>query len=394
VTDAFKLNSEKLSYFKLRANVARVGGATDPYLLNRTYSAATYNAISSFSPTSVLPPINLEPFQTSSYEFGSEMRFFRNRFSLDVTYYDQTTVNQIINVGTSRTTGYGSMTMNAGEIENSGIEIMFTGKVLENKSGLNWGINLNWGKNKSVVNSLYGGLSSYQISAGFGGATLRGIPGQDWGILWGLPFVRSADGKVVVDPNGLPKTTSAGINLGSVTPDWTGGITNTFNYKGFNLNFLTDVRMGGKFFSTTAWHSYPTGSYAVTTQNNVRENGLIVDGVFGDGKPNNVRVSAQDYYGGDWMWNNHEYSILDGSYVKLREVIFGYDFKLKKTSFIQKLNLSMVGRNLAILYRDISTRELGIDPEVGLGSGAAGVGFENFQIPTVRSFGINLRASF
>jgi alpha-glucosidase len=99
---------------------------------------------------------------------------------------------------------------------------------------------------------------------------------------------------------------------------------------------------------------------------------------------------------GTWyhLWNNHEYSILDGSYIKLREVIFGYDFKIKKTSFIQKLNLSMVGRNLAILYRDISTRELGIDPEVGLGSGAAGVGFENFQIPTVRSFGINLKASF
>ena len=394
VTEAFKLDLEKISYFKLRASVARVGGGTDPYLLSRTYAASTYNAISSFSPTSVLPPINLEPFQTSSYELGAEMKFLKNRFSLDLTYYNQTTVNQIINVGTSRTTGYGSMTMNAGEIQNSGIEIMFLGKVLEKESGLNWDISINWAKNKSVVNSLYGGLSSYQISAGFGGATLRGIPGQDWGILWGLPFVRNADGKVVVDNLGIPKTTSVGINLGSVTPDWNGGITNSFRYKGFNLNFLTDVRMGGKFFSTTAWHSYPTGAYAVTTKNSVRETGLIVDGVFDDGKPNNVRVSAQDYYSGGWMWNNHEYSILDGSYVKLREVIFGYDFKLKKTSFIQKLNLSMVGRNLAILYRDISTRELGIDPEVGLGSGAAGVGFENFQIPTVRSFGINLRANF
>ena len=394
VTDAFKLNSEKISYLKLRANLARVGGATDPYLLSRTYSAASYNSTSYFSPTSVLPPINLEPFQTSSYEFGTEIKFLKNRFSLDVTYYDQTTVNQIINVGTSSTSGYRSMTMNAGEIENSGIEMMFTGKLLENKSGLNWGISLNWGKNKSVVNSLYGGLTSYQISAGFGGATLRGIPGQDWGILWGLPFVRSAQGKVVVDPNGVPMTTSAGKNLGSVTPDWTGGITNTFTYKNFNLNFLVDVRKGGKFFSTTAWHSYPTGTYAITTQNNVRETGLIVDGVFEDGKANNVRVSAQDYYGGGWMWNNHEYSILDGTFIKLREVIFGYDFNFKKTNLFQKLNLSIVGRNLAILYRDKSTSELGIDPEVGLGSGAAGVGFENFQIPTCRSFGINLKATF
>lgn len=394
VTEAFKLDSEKISYFKLRANVARVGGGTDPYLLNRTYSAGTYNATSYFNPSSVLPPINLEPFQTSSYELGAEMKFLKNRFSLDLTYYNQTTVNQIINVGTSRASGYASMTMNAGEIQNSGIEIMFLGKVLEKKSGLNWDISINWGKNKSMVNSLYGGLSSYQISGGFGGATLRGIPGQDWGILWGLPFVRNANGKVVVDNLGIPKTTSVGVNLGSVTPDWNGGITNSFGYKGFNLNFLTDVRMGGKFFSTTAWHSYPTGAYAVTTQNNVRETGLIVDAVFDDGKPNNVRVSAQDYYNGGWMWNNHEYSILDGTFIKLREVIIGYDFKLKKASFIQRLNLSMVGRNLAILYRDKSTRELGIDPEVGLGSSAGGVGFENFQIPTVRSFGINLKASF
>ena len=109
----------------------------------------------------------------------------------------------------------------------------------------------------------------------------------------------------MVDNLGIPKTTSVGVNLGSVTPDWNGGITNSFGYKGFNLNFLTDVRMGGKFFSTTAWHSYPTGAYAVTTKNNVRETGLIVDGVFDDGKPNNVRVSAQDYYSGGWMWNNH-----------------------------------------------------------------------------------------
>ena len=326
--------------------------------------------------------------------FGSEMRFLKDRFSLDVTYYNQTTVNQILSVGTSRTTGYGSMKLNAGEIENAGFEVMFTGRILDNKSGLKWSANVNWAKNKSTVNSLYGNLTSYQISSGFGGATLRGIPGQDWGILWGLPFVRSDQGKIVVDQNGLPKTTSTGQNLGNVTPDWTGGLTNSFNYKGLNLNFLIDVRKGSKFFSTTAWHSYPTGAYEVTTKNNVRETGMIVDGVFENGKPNDVRVSAQQYFGGDWMWNNHEYSILDGTFVKLREVVLGYDFNFKKPKVFQKLNLSIVGRNLAILYRDKSTRDLGLDPEAGLGSGAGGVGFENFQIPTSRSFGINLRASF
>lgn len=157
---------------------------------------------------------------------------------------------------------------------------------------------------------------------------------------------------------------------------------------------MVDVRKGSKFFSTTAWHSYPTGSYEITTKNNVRETGMIVDGVFEDGKKNDVRVAAQQYYGGDWIWNNHEYSILDGTFIKLREVVLGYDFNFKNSKVFQKLNISLVGRNLAILYRDKSTKELGLDPEAGLGSGAGGVGFENFQIPTCRSFGINLKASF
>jgi len=394
VTDAFKLESKILSYAKVRVNIAKVGGDTGPYRLARTYSAGTYNAVATFRPTSTMPPLDLKPEETNSWEIGAETRFFDNRLSLDLTYYDQTTVNQILSVATSTATGYASMLLNAGEIENKGIEIMLTGAVLDKPSGLKWDVTLNWAKNTNTVNALYGKLESYRISAGFGGATTLGIPGEEWGIIWGLPFVRNDAGKVVVDSRGIPKTTNKAQKLGTVVPNWTGGITNSFNYKGFNLSFLIDARMGGDVFSTTAWHSYPTGTYAVTTANNVRETGLIVDGVFEDGTPNNVRVSAQDYYGGAWMWNNHEYSILDGSYVKLRELVFGYDFNVQKVKWIQKLNLSLVARNLAILYQDQSTKDLGIDPEVGFGGGEAGVGFENFQIPTTRSYGLKLKVNF
>lgn len=394
VLDAFTWKPNYISYLKLRANLAQVGGATDPYQLSRTYSAGSYAGISFFSPTSTSPPNDLKPFKTSSYEFGTDIRLFKDRFALDVTYYNQKTENQILSVGTSSTTGYRAIKLNAGEIENSGIELMLSAKVIENNAGLRWSSNINWAKNKSVVNALYGGLTSYQISPGFGGAKTLGIPGEEWGVLWGLPFVRNEAGKIVVGPNGLPNTTSAAKNLGNVTPDWTGGFANTFNYKGFNLYFLADMRMGSEFFSTTAWHSYPTGAYEVTTKNNVRETGLIVDGVFEDNTPNDVRVSAQAFYVGDWMWNNHEYSILDGTFVKLREVVFGYDFKIKNSKIFQKLNVSVTGRNLAILYRDKSTRDLGIDPETGFGAGAFGVGYENFQIPATRSYGINLKVGF
>jgi len=393
-TQAFKIQSDILSYVKLRGSWAKVGGDASAYQLDRTYGVGTFASISMFSPGLTYPPANLKPQITSSFEFGGDFRFWKNRLSLDVTYYDQTTVNQILSVATSLTTGYSAMKLNAGEIENSGLELMLNARAVDHPTGLTWDIGVNWGKNKNMVNALYGGLESYQISGGFGGATTVGIPGQPWGIIWGLPYVRNEAGKIVVGSDGIPLTTNVGKNLGNVTPDWTGGIRSVMKYKNFYFSFLLDGRKGGQFFSCTAWHAYPTGTYEITTLNNVRETGLIVDGVKEDGSVNDIRVSAQDFYGGSWMWNNHEYSILDGTYIKLREVVLGYDFIVKKVPWIQKFNISVFGRNLAILYRDKSTRELGIDPEVGLGGGDSGVGFENFQIPTTRSLGIKLALSF
>lgn len=394
VTDAFAINSPILSYAKLRGSWAKVGGDTGPYQLNRTYSGGTFNGVSVFNPVRTLPPTALQPEETTSYEIGADMRFWNNRIALDFTYYKQTTVNQILSVATSTTSGYSGQRLNAGEIANQGIEVMLSGDLLKNPKGLNWNLIVNWAKNKSTVNTLYGDLESYGISSGAGGVRTLGIPGKEWGIIWGLPFVRNDAGKIVVNENGIPVTTNDAQELGKVTPDWTGGITNSFRYKNVNLNFLVDARMGGDIFSVTAWHSYPTGAYENTVEDNVRETGLIVDGVFEDGTPNDVRVSAQDYYGGSWLWNNHEYSILDASYIKLRELSIGYSFSMKKIKALSKLNISLVGRNLAILYRSKGTEEYGIDPEVGYGGGERGVGFENFQIPTTRNYGFRLTAGF
>lgn len=398
LTKAFRIQSDKLTYAKLRFSVAKVGGDTDPYQLAGTYTASAFNGISLFQPATVFPPANLKPQQTKSYEIGTDLRFLRNKINLDITYYDQKTVNQILSVPTSPTTGYSAAKLNAGEIENKGIEVMFSAKLLESNNGLNWTTTINWAKNKDVVNQLYGGLTQYQISPGFGGCVTMGIPGQEWGSLWGLPYVRDPKNgnKIVVGSDGLPLSTNVAKNFGSVTPDWVGGINNSFTYKNFNFSFLIDAKWGGKFFSCTAWHSYPTGTFTVTTANHVRENGLIVDAVKQDGSRNDIRVSAQDYFGAanGWVWNNHEYSILNGTYVKLREVILGYDINVRNLHWIQKLNVSVFGRNLAILYRDQSTRLFGIDPEVGMGGGEYGVGFENFQIPTTRNYGFKLSVKF
>lgn len=394
LTDALNIKSSELSYAKLRASWAKVGGDTGPYRLDRTYSASTFNGISLFRPTGTMPPVGLKPEETDSYEFGLELSLLKDRINLDIAYYDQTTVNQILAVTTSIASGYRSQLLNAGEIQNKGVEIMLGAKIINQPNGFSWNANINWARNKNMVNELYSGLLSYPINSGFGGATIMAFPGEEWGIIYGLDFVRNVDGKVVVGENGIPLTSNTPSRLGKVNPEWIGGIRNAFQYKRVSLNFLIDVRMGSQFFSTTAWHAYYTGSFENTIQNNVRETGIIVDAVTEDNKPNTVRVAAQDYYGGEWIWNNHQYSILDGSFVKFRELTLGYQLNVGKIKGISGATISLFGRNLAILYRDKSTRELGIDPEVGFGGGDAGVGLENFQIPTTRNLGAKLSISF
>ncbi len=394
VTQAFKIRSEVLTYAKLRGSWAKVGGDTDPYQLDKTYTASSFNGISLFAPSLTFPPVNLKPQLTTSYEIGTNLRFLQNRFSLDVTYYDQTTVNQILTVTSSATTGYTGLKLNAGEIENSGIEVMFDGKIIRNPSGINWGLSINWAKDKNMVNTLYGGLTSYQISGGQGGFTTVGIPGQPWGILWGLPYVRDSKGRIVVGDDGIPLSTNVPKSLGVVTPDWIGGVTNYLKYKRFNLRVLVDVRKGGKYWSVGVKQSWATGVAMKTVENHVRENGLIVDGVKQDGTPNDVRVSAQEYFNGAWIWNNMEYQIVDGSYAKLREVALSYDINVKKIKWLSSLNVSVYGRNLAILYRSAMAKEYGLDPEIAMGGGEGSLGFENHQLPPTRDFGCRLSVGF
>ncbi|WP_162418545.1 SusC/RagA family TonB-linked outer membrane protein [Cyclobacterium roseum] len=389
LSEALDLNSTTLSHAQVRASLAQVGSDTDPYQLMGTYGTTTFNNISLFTPTAVKPPTNLLPEMTTSFEVGADLRFFSDRLSLDATYYRQVTENMILQVPTARSTGYASQLINAAEIENKGIELILRGSLMR-RGDFSWDATINWAKNTSTVVSLYEGLENITISSGFGGVRLVGTPEQPWGDLSGLPYVRDDAGNIMINPNGTPMTTNQQVILGNVTPDWIGGIQNTFRYRNFTFGGLLDFRMGGDFFSTTYWHSYPTGAFENSVQNDVRAEGIVVEGVQGDGSPNDIRISAQDYYNGSWVWNNHEYSIIDGSFVKLRELTFGYRFNIWK---LQNVTFSVFGRNLAILHRSAKAKELGLDPESAsqMGGGEAGTGFENFMPPTNRSYGFNLR---
>ena len=393
-TDALNIKSNLLSYGKVRASWAKVGGATSPYSLNRTYSAGTFGGVSLFSPNGTMPPLDLKPQTTKSYEIGTNLRFLNNRITLDVSYYDQKTINQILSVPISSTTGYSSELTNAGEIENKGVEVMLGASVIKNPNGLSWDISVNWAKNRDMVNKLYNGITTYIMGTGPGGIAVAGIPGQQWGALYGLGYQTDSKGNVMIDNTGVPVTSNTPKILGNTTPKWLGGIQNSFTYKKLTLGFLLDARWGSQFFSTTLWHGYSTGSAPITVANNVRETGIIAKGNTADGKLNTMRISAQDYFEGSWMWNNLEYPIIDGSFVKLRQLTLGYSFDVHKISWLNSLRLTLVGRNLAILYRNKVAKQNGIDPETGFGGGNAGVGWEDFQLPTTASYGLKLNVGF
>ncbi|WP_373496252.1 SusC/RagA family TonB-linked outer membrane protein [Aquiflexum sp.] len=392
MTDAFKIKTKNFNHFQLRASWAKVGSDTDPYQLLGTYSTTYFNNIALFNPPAVKPPANLKPEMTTSIEFGTDLRFFGDRLSFDATYYQQVTENMILQVPTARSTGFASQLINAAKIQNEGVELIIRGLVMK-RGEFNWNAVLNWARNTSTVVELYGGLENITISPGFGGARLVGTPGQPWGDISGLPYVRDENGNIKIAPNGTPMTTNQQEILGNVTPKWIGGLQNSFTYKNFTLGALLDWRVGGDFFSGTYWHSYPTGAFLNSVQNNVREEGIIVPGVKGDGSPNDVRISAQDYYNGAWVWNNHEYSIIDGSYLKLRELTLGYRFNVWKLS---NVNVSVFSRNVAILHRSAKAKELGLDPEAAsqMGGSERGTGFENFMAPTTRNIGFILKLNF
>ena len=395
-TDAFGLESDILSYGKVRAGWAQVGNATSPYQLLATYGASSdpFNGVAQYYYSRTLPPIGLEPEKTATMEVGVNLKFLNNRFGIDATYYDKVTKNQILAVDIAPSSGFNSMLLNAGEIENKGVELLLTGDILKSKSGLNWNMTINWAKNDNKVNELYGDLESYQISSSWGGLTIEARPGETFGIIRGSGYERNDAGEILIGDDGLPMATANPINIGCITPDWTGGIRNSFSYKNLNFSFLIDGRKGGDIFSVTQMFGAYAGILDFTAEGDIRENGLIADGVKEDGTPNDIVVGARPYFE-NW-YGIKETSIIDGSFIKLRELVIGYDLPktfMNKIKFLQTANISFVGRNLALLYTDDSNKAH-IDPETGFGTTNSGMGIEQYQLPPTRSLGFKLHVTF
>lgn len=388
-----------LSFAKLRLGWAQVGNDTDPYQLAKVYEVEqAFDGRPSNSLPSTLNNAVLKPEITSSWETGLQVQLFRNRLGFDVTYYNNDSRNQILPVPVSSSFGYEAKVLNAGKINNKGIEVTLTGTPIR-QSDFEWNTVLNWSRNQNKVIHIDDMVNTLTLSEGLINLVAR--EGEAYGQFLGYDFVYANDGRKVLDNDGVYMKTSQLVPLGSVLPKYIFGFQNQFRYKRFNLGFLIDGRVGGSFFSQT----YKVGMYAgildKTAANNIRETGVVLDGVKADVnfnadgsytvtnvEENDTRVTAQ-------QWARNEYngptafSIFDATFVKLREVTLGYNFKINNNKVIKDVGLSVYGRNLWNIY----TKSKYIDPEF-TSSGGNVQGIEGGNIPTPVTYGFNLNVKF
>ena len=399
LTDMFNLNSPVLSFAKLRAGVARVGNDTDPYNLTQTYTYQNpWGSTPSLSENNTMLNAGLKPELTSSYEVGAEVKLWNNRVGLDVTYYEKESSNQILNVNISQATGYNAKLLNAGKLENKGIEVQLSATPVKT-GAFQWDLVLNWARNRNKVVELAEGLTTYTLGATAGASTtIRGMTvearvGQPYGTFFGQGLLRDPNGNVVYDKSGYPQINPTRRILGNFTPNWIGGLQNTFRYKNLSLSTLIDARQGGNIFSQTINIGRYTGVLKETLVG--REEGIIGEGVVNTGTaenpiytPNTTRISSEEWHKKYYSLTNNEATLFDASFVKLREVKLTYVLSgqlFKKLPF-RDVALSVVGRNLALLYSNIPH----IDPETSYYNDGNLQGIENGQIPTTRTIGFNI----
>ena len=392
LTDLMDISGPVLSFGKLRASYAQVGNDASPYQLSQTFRAGgSWNgSIPEYYENTQIANSSLKPEITTGLELGADLRFFKSKVGLDVTYYDQTTKNQILGVEISKASGYNTRILNAGKVSNKGIEITLSGTVLELPSGFKWNTTLNYARNRNKVIELAEGLETYTLQERRGLTSIARI-GEPYGTLYGIGFAKTDDGQIIYE-NGLPVVASTPQILGNIQPDFTGGFMNTFSFKNFELNALLDVRMGGAIYDEGTATARWTGQYAETAIG--REEGVIGKGVMNIGTaenpeyvPNDVVVAGNQFYGYNNPRRYHEAAIFDASYVKLRELSLGYTIPASVLSKlkVQNAKLSLVGRNVLMLF----SNHPHIDPEVDAYGGNS-QGFTYGQLPNSRSLGVNL----
>ncbi|MBT1695283.1 SusC/RagA family TonB-linked outer membrane protein [Fulvivirgaceae bacterium PWU4] len=410
-SDAFSSMPSWLSFGKVRASWAQVGIATIlPYNTNLTYSLngnphagfdgiprtmGSFTAISQNNAN--IPNPDLKPTLSTEIEFGIDARFLDNRIGIDLTFYSQKTSDDILRATISRASGFGTTDVNVGELQNKGIEVLLTGTPV--RGALTWDISLNLARNKNKVVTLLPGVKELILEEPrTRNVFIKHIVGEPFGMITGRVQQKSPAGQPMYLTDGRPLASADYVPIGNGVPDLTGGLTNSLTYKGINLSFLIDFKFGGDIFSGSNDRLTQWGLHKQSIIGRPGETPLHVKGVTDNNETPIDRDLTPDEARLYWNSVGGESTAIstmflyDASYVKLRQLTLGYSLPrtlLSKTPF-QKITISFVGRNLAILHKNIDN----VDPESNYSANAGAQGLEYFGFPSTRSYGFNLGLGF
>jgi len=412
-SETFQSLPQVISFGKVRASWAQSGIVNiSPYAANLTYSLngnthlgykmATFSSAGGNNGN--IPNPVLQPAVSTEFEAGFDVRLFDNRLGIDFAYYDQKTTDDIVNTTISRSSGFGSTSINVGQISNNGVEILLTGTPIRGK--LTWDISLNFAKNNNNVDFI--SASSTEIVAEeprTRNVYIKHITGQPFGTITGRVQQYSPDGDPIFNANGSPLASAGYVPIGNGVPNFTGGVNNTFSFKSITLDFLIDFKSGGDIFSGTNNRLTQWGLHEQSLIGRDGEDPLHITGVTRSGStpetyvytpvdrdltPDEARIYWNNVGGESTAISNM--FIYDASFVKLRQLTLGYTFPrnlLSKTP-IQTLTLSFVGRNLWVISKNIDN----VDPESAYSTNAGAQGLEYFAMPATRTYGFNLRVGF
>lgn len=403
------LNLKALSFGKFRVSYAQAGSDLAPYQTSAFFSVGgIYTTTNTLSVPDNFPNPGIEPSYANSYEVGTDLQFLKNRLGMSLTYYVQQNKNQIINLDVSGTSGVSSTIINAGLIENKGIELTLTGSPVRMKN-FQWDMVFNISRNKGMVKELAPGITSYDLDVNTYSQVsvyLKSFVGQPFGSLIGKAYQRdSATGKILLGTNNQPLYTDANHNFGSVVPDYTGGLMNTFRIMNhIELSAMIDYQLGGQFFSWSKMMAVKTGMAPETAAinangKNVRDavadgGGILINGISAATKQEvTAYIDAKTYYRTTLGTHVYEEWLFDASYIKLREIRLGYT--VTKADFAKlpfsSATLALIARNPAMIWQKAPK---GLDPSEQSTGSAPISWLETGQLNTVRSFGVNLNITF
>lgn len=419
ITDAFNIESDVLTFAKLRGGYAEAGRAASAEFLNRTFATGNpFNNIPVVGNRVALGDINIKPEFTKEFEIGTDLEFFNRRIVLDFTWYKKNTTDLISQVSVPSSSGFQFLNTNIGEIENKGVEIGLTLVPIQNEK-LNWSLFTTFTQNKNKVIELVEGLDRIQFE-GNGNQVPHAIPGHAFGVFYGTQYARDPKGNFIIDPatgyiwnavdNEVLKTTASGI-IGDPNPDFKMTFINNLSYKNLSLSAQFDWRKGGDIQSTSIQSLLGRG---VTKDTEDRERTVVIPGYYGDAQgnlildsagnpiPNTTQLDINDLYftggGSSSTFGQNaidEASVYNGTVYRLRELNLTYNLPrkfLENTPF-GKVSLSAIGNNLWYFAPNVP-KYTNFDPEVTSHGTSRMQGVEIASPPTATRYGFKINLTF